>query len=330
MKYIQILVVLALVLFGATTSFAHPGKLDKNGGHNCTESAKAKGLCTEYHYHNEGSTDSKLTSISVFINGAKQTYEQPPLIENGTTLVPLRGIFESLNATVTYDSKTRVIQSQKEATKVTLTLGSKVATVNGKSETLAVPAKAINGRTLVPLRFVSQALGAVVNWDATNKKITITADDSSPTNVNTFDATIIGNVDGDTLKISYGNNKEETIRLLLVDTPETVHPSKPVQPFGKEASELAKQMMPVGSTVKVELDVGERDKYGRLLAYVYVEDKMFNEVLLEKGLARVAYVYAPNTKYVDRFREIETKAKQQGVGIWSIENYVQEDGFHSN
>lgn len=132
-------------------------------------------------------------------------------------------------------------------------------------------------------------------------------------------------VDGDTLDVMI-NNKEERIRLLLVDTPETKHPSKPVQPFGPEASQFTKDTLE-GKEVTVELDVSERDKYGRLLAYVWIDGKMFNKMLLEKGLARVAYVYAPNTKYVDQFYEIQKKAQKEGVGIWSIENYAQEDGF---
>jgi len=138
--------------------------------------------------------------------------------------------------------------------------------------------------------------------------------------------TVVTNVvDGDTMDISI-NNKEERIRLLLVDTPETKHPTKPIQPFGPEASQFAKNTLE-GKEVTIELDVSERDKYGRLLAYIWIDGKMFNEMLLEKGLARVAYVYAPNTKYVDQFYEIQKKAQKQGVGIWSIENYVQEDGF---
>lgn len=82
------------------------------------------------------------------------------------------------------------------------------------------------------------------------------------------------------------NGNEETVRLLLVDTPETVHPSKPVQPFGPEASKFTKELMPAGSEVEVETGIGERDKYGRLLAYFYVDGKMVNKLLLEKGLAR--------------------------------------------
>ncbi|MED4727042.1 thermonuclease family protein [Aneurinibacillus migulanus] len=140
-------------------------------------------------------------------------------------------------------------------------------------------------------------------------------------------AKIISVTDGDTIKVEL-NGKKETVRLLLVDTPETKHPSKPVQPFGPEASAFAKKMLKEGKEVQIEIDVSERDKYGRLLAYLWVDGKMFNEMLLEKGLARVAYVYPPNVKYVDQFRAIQKKAQTAGVGIWSIENYAQEDGFH--
>ncbi|WP_261133725.1 thermonuclease family protein [Bacillus sp. Marseille-Q3570] len=134
-------------------------------------------------------------------------------------------------------------------------------------------------------------------------------------------------VDGDTFKVNY-EGKEETIRLLLVDTPETVHPSKPVQPFGKEASNFMKEKL-AGKRVELELDVSERDKYGRILAYAYdLEGNMLNEKLLEKGFARVAYIFPPNTKYVDRFQKIQRDAQKKEVGIWSLENYVAEDGFN--
>lgn len=140
-------------------------------------------------------------------------------------------------------------------------------------------------------------------------------------------AHVVRVVDGDTIIVKLDNGQEERVRLLLVDTPESVHPNKPVQPFGPESSQLAKDMMPVGEKVYLEMDVGERDRYGRLLAYVWVGDKMFNELLLEKGLARVAYVFAPNTRHVDRFYEIQKKAQQQAIGIWSIENYATDRGF---
>lgn len=146
----------------------------------------------------------------------------------------------------------------------------------------------------------------------------------------TFIATIIKVIDGDTVKIELPNGNEETVRLLLIDTPETVHPTKAVQPFGPEASQFSKKLMPANSKIEVELGINERDKYGRLLAYLYVDDKMVNKLLLEKGLARVAYIYVPNTKYLDEFEIIQKKAQKKAIGIWSLENYVTSRGFNDS
>lgn len=144
-------------------------------------------------------------------------------------------------------------------------------------------------------------------------------------NTEYLSAQVVRVIDGDTLQVNI-NGKKETIRLLLVDTPETVHPSKPIQPFGLEASQFMKERLS-GKQVKVELDINERDKYGRLLAYIYVNNEMVNKQLLEKGLARVAYVFEPNTKYVDEFYQVQKTAQKQGIGIWSIENYSTEEGL---
>ncbi|MBL4953945.1 thermonuclease family protein [Neobacillus sp. YIM B02564] len=141
---------------------------------------------------------------------------------------------------------------------------------------------------------------------------------------------IVKNIDGDTVEVKI-NGRVEKIRMLCVDTPETHHPRLGVQPFGPEASAFTKKILAVGKKVEIEPGIGDgRDKYGRLLAYIYVDGKMFNEMLLEKGLARVAYIYAPNTKYVDEFYAIQRKAQKKGIGIWSIENYAQEDGYHTS
>ncbi|MED1862965.1 thermonuclease family protein [Fictibacillus nanhaiensis] len=134
-------------------------------------------------------------------------------------------------------------------------------------------------------------------------------------------------VDGDTIKVRV-DGKLETLRFLLVDTPESVHPSKPIQPFSKEASKHTGKMLE-DADVELELGIGERDKYGRLLAYVYADGQSVQESLLKNGLARVAYVFEPNTKYVDHYESIQEQAQKDGVGIWSIENYVQEEGYVS-
>lgn len=156
----------------------------------------------------------------------------------------------------------------------------------------------------------------------------VTGCGSNSANSNLLHAEVTKVVDGDTLQVMI-NGKKETIRLLLVDTPETVHPSKPVQPFGPEASNNLKERLN-GEEIQVELGIGERDKYGRLLAYVYHQNQMINKWLLEKGLARVAYVFEPNTKYIDEFYEIQKLAQEEEIGIWSLENYATNEGFQDN
>lgn len=142
------------------------------------------------------------------------------------------------------------------------------------------------------------------------------------------EASFVRVIDGDTL-VATINGKEEYIRLLLVDTPETKHPDKEVQPFGPEASQLMKDTFSPSDSIQIEFGTEKRDKYDRLLAYVYTEDgNMFNKMLLEKGLARVAYVYPPNDKYVEEFRELESEVQNKEIGIWSIDGYVTEDGFN--
>ncbi|MBU8855280.1 thermonuclease family protein [Bacillus sp. FJAT-26377] len=108
----------------------------------------------------------------------------------------------------------------------------------------------------------------------------------------------------------------ERIRLILVDTPETVHPTKDEQPYGKEASTFTKKTL-LKKEVNVELDKQKRDKYDRLLAYIFLDDGTnYNKLLLEKGLAKVA-VFPPNVKYIDEFKSAEATAKRDKIGIWS-------------
>ncbi|QST01796.1 thermonuclease family protein [Pontibacillus sp. ALD_SL1] len=141
-------------------------------------------------------------------------------------------------------------------------------------------------------------------------------------------ATVSRVVDGDTIEVTY-NGKTEDVRLLLVDTPEVKHPSKPVQEFGPEASAYAKKMLTPGTKVGLEFDGPKRDKYDRLLAYIWVDGQNFNKALLENGYARLAYRYDPPYTHYETFMKAQNQAKSQDLGIWSVEgNYVQDDGFH--
>ncbi|UAC49168.1 thermonuclease family protein [Bacillus aquiflavi] len=164
--------------------------------------------------------------------------------------------------------------------------------------------------------------------ETTNTEVQEVETDQAAESHSFMKATVINVVDGDTIDVRFEDGKKERVRLILVDTPETKHPKKPVQPFGPEASDFTKDTL-LHQDIKLELDVEERDRYGRILAYVYVNEKMINEMLLEKGLARVA-VFPPNTKYVDQFRAIQEKAQKEERGIWSLENYVTDKGYETD
>ena len=117
-------------------------------------------------------------------------------------------------------------------------------------------------------------------------------------------------IDGDTIVLS----NEERVRLIGVDTPETKHPYKPVEYFGKEAYRFTKKMVE-GKRVKLEFDWRERDRYGRLLAYVYLLDGTFlNAEIIKQG-----YGFAYNKypfKYLEEFRGYEQEARENKRGLW--------------
>ncbi len=113
--------------------------------------------------------------VRVFVDGAPVAFDQPPVIVDGRVLVPLRGVFERLGATVAWDPASQTVLAQSGATSVSLRIGSPQVFVNGQPQMLDVPAMLVGGRTLVPLRFVSQALGAGVTWDAASSTVQITS-----------------------------------------------------------------------------------------------------------------------------------------------------------
>lgn len=118
-------------------------------------------------------------TLRVVIDGVNQNYDQSPVMQNGSVLVPMRAVFESLGATVKYTTKPNTIDAVKGATRVSLVIGKTTATVDGKTVTLAAPVKIINGSTMVPLRFVNEALGADVTWNPVISTVTISTSGSS-------------------------------------------------------------------------------------------------------------------------------------------------------
>jgi micrococcal nuclease len=130
-------------------------------------------------------------------------------------------------------------------------------------------------------------------------------------------ASVVYVTDGDTVILRVGNVKEHT-RLIGIDTPETKKPNTAVECFGKRASAAMASLLPVGTAVHIERDVEERDRYGRLLAYIFRSaDGLFvNQEMVRTGMA-VPLSIAPNVTYADRFAEAGVAARVHNVGLWS-------------
>lgn len=258
-----------------------------------------------------------MAGVTVYVDNQPVQFDQQPYVDQEAkrTLVPFRAIFESLGANVWYDETTNSAMGQKDGLTIQLPIGQAKALVNGKEATLDTKAQIVNGRTMVPLRFVSENLGCEVRPEGDLTNLTVHITSTAQTQVNGISCKVTRVVDGDTIEVSL-NGKTEKVRLIGVDTPETVHPTKGVEPYGKEASDFTKTQLN-GQTVSLEFDVQERDHYGRLLAYVWLGDKLFNEVLAKEGYAQVA-TYPPNVKYVDRFTASQKEAWENNRGLWGL------------
>jgi micrococcal nuclease len=134
-------------------------------------------------------------------------------------------------------------------------------------------------------------------------------------------------VDGDTLVItgsegiqdqaeSLRHNQQVRIRLLSIDTPETVKPGAPIEPWGQEATQFTRQFVAQGS-VRLRFDRRRVDQYNRFLAYVYVNDRMLNEELARAGLAKVKVYPGDSSAIGRRLTQAEKEARQAARGIWS-------------
>lgn len=133
-------------------------------------------------------------------------------------------------------------------------------------------------------------------------------------------------IDGDTAAFYY-NNKEITVRMLAIDTPETNHPTKGKEPYGEEASNYTCYKLMKAKRIKLEYDDNSDkfDKYDRHLAWIFVDNSLLQQDLIKKGYAKVDYVYG-DYKYLNILKEEEKNAKLNQIGIWNnnknIMNYI--------
>lgn len=126
-------------------------------------------------------------------------------------------------------------------------------------------------------------------------------------------------VDGDTIKVML-DNKKTTVRFLAIDTPETVHPTKGEQPFGKKASNYTCNKVKNAKKLEIEYDEGstKTDKYNRALGWVFIDDTLLQKDLVSLGYAKVAYLYG-DYKYTEDLKKEESIAKSKKLGVWSLE-----------
>ncbi|MFI5047698.1 MAG: thermonuclease family protein [Acidimicrobiia bacterium] len=175
---------------------------------------------------------------------------------------------------------------------------------------------------------VLTCVGLVACRDATSSDDTVrTTTRPSPTTVTTMpaayevpageDAVVASVTDGDTIRVLLASRANEPVRLIGIDTPETRDPRTVVECFGKEATRQTTKLVPPGTRVRLVKDVEARDRYDRMLAYVYrLDDGVFvNEKLVADGWA-APYRYPPNVRFADRFSALGRTAREHGVGLW--------------
>lgn len=249
--------------------------------------------------------------IKVVVNNTMLTFDVPAQLVHDRTLVPFRHISEALGADVQWIGETNTVVVTKENINIKMVINSDTAYINNQPVKMDVPATLIDNRTLVPLRFVGEALKATVGWDQDKKWAIIdTADLSKAVSV-----TVTRVVDGDTVEVS-NNGLTDKVRIIGVDTPETKDPNKPVMAYGPEASAYTKSRLE-GQQVYIVPGTEQRDRYGRLLAYIYMSDlKFFNAELAAQGFAR-AMTIKPNNVHANLLIALVKGAKSAKTGLWS-------------
>lgn len=281
------LIILTLVstfITGADIATAHSGRTDSNGGHNCYVGACAG----TYHYHNGGGTPAPAPTPA-------PAYTPPP----APTPAP-QPVYTPPPETIKVVPKPKTIERLR-------TLRSAAATSNVLWVDLLM--------TEIGMAKTASEYATINPAEAASRRITqVTEQNRVVDNQTLYYVKSI--VDGDTIKV-VKDGKLETVRLLGIDTPETKDPRKPVQCFGKEASAYITQLA-LDKYVQLEPDrsQGDRDKYQRLLRYVYLQDGTnVNAEMVRSGYA-VAYVRYP-VQQLEEFKRLQRIAMDSESGLWS-------------
>lgn len=207
-------------------------------------------------------------NISVLIDGVKLYTPQAPVMIQGRVMLPMRSIFEALDASVKWNQKTKTVTATKNGTTVILKINSKTATINNKTVALDVPAKNLKGNTMVPVRFVSEALGQKIGWNSKTKTVTVKTTNNSGGGgnntgivpVNYVTLRDIGNAgDGRDLQVSFSKSSTESLishyRVMIVKQSKTLNQSE----AQRVSSAAYTSVYPSGSDQTLTLTSGSRD-----------------------------------------------------------------------
>ena len=176
-----------------------------------------------------------------------------------------------------------------------------------------------------------------VKWDEENQKWVIVMpavyydenfnkiENDYDEDANKVEVELVETVDGDTAKFKM-NGKQITVRFLGINTKETVHPEIGEEEWGKEASDFTKEKLENATKIELEFDevADEKDKYDRYLAWIWVDDELLQNLLVQNGLAET-YMLQNNYKYAGKLQECEEVAKENKLGIWSEETSSTQD-----
>lgn len=257
-----------------------------------------------------------------------------PFLEEDRVFVPVRYLAYALGVPeegVTWDARDGAVTLSTGGTRVRVAVGSPLLEVDGRSIRMDVTPRLLPpGRVVLPARFVAEALGYEVAWDASARAVLIgrpgrLPDASGVPRV--LEARVLRAVDGDTLVVEAAGRRER-VRLIGLDCPELSHPELGIaaEPYGRLAAAYTAGRLE-GGTVWLERDVSDGDGYGRLLRYVWLdrpwegsqaeaEQFLFDAELLREGYARVMTV-PPDVRYAGLFVRLAREAREAGKGLWS-------------
>lgn len=278
-----LLVALSFFLIPTQQGLAHPGRTDSSGGHTCRTNCEKYALeYGEYHYHNGGGSTAP-SAPSPAPAPAPRPAPKPPAVPVPVPVPVQKKSIETLNGLV----------SNKASNALWVDL---ILAEVSKNKTTP-DFKTINPSAAASSRIVGATQATKIENDSKFYYV------SSVT-------------DGDTIKVVV-DGKIEKVRLLGIDTPETKDPRKPVQCFGQQASDFTKALVE-GKYVRLEIDKsqGNRDKYNRLLRYVYLQDGTeVNAKLVEQGYA-FAYLRYPVSQ-TETYKRLQSNAQTNKLGLWS-------------